>query len=130
MQQLAAAIPALLFLTACSTLPTEHQLIGTWTAPETFTEQSGVTTSRSKQMVDLTLRPDHTFVWSLRGHHQAGSGHWSLRQRWLTFVFDSHEKGHKVGHPYRDKIIKLSAEELIYIQGEEDPGEEVHLTRR
>jgi hypothetical protein len=130
MNELVAAIVTLLSVTACSTVPTEHQLIGTWMAPEIWTEERGVTTSHSKQMVDLTLRADHTFLWSLRGRHEAGTGHWSLRGRWLTFVFTSREEGHKVGHPYRDKIIKLSAEELVYIQGEEDPDVEVHLTKR
>ena len=62
------AVPAL--LTACSTLPTERQLVGTWTMPATQTSvDDGVTIKRShsKQMVDLTLTADHRFIWTPRG---------------------------------------------------------------
>ena len=118
------------FLTACNTLPTERQLVGTWTAPRSSTEADGVTVSQSKQMVDLTVRPDHTFVWSLRGQGPKDFGRWRLDGRWLITEYTNRGKGHKVGHEYRDKIITLSSHDLIYVQGEEDPGEEVHLTRR
>ena len=61
MNGLAASVTAMFLLAACNTLPTERQLIGTWTAPKSSTESDGVTL-HSKQMVDLTLRADHTFV--------------------------------------------------------------------
>src|ERR1051325_5287147 len=77
MNALGASIITLCFLSACSTLPAERQLIGMWTRPETETvshNEFGMTRSYSKQMVDLTLRPDHTFVWSLHGGRRTDFG--------------------------------------------------------
>ena len=51
---------------------------------------------------------------------------------WLISEFTTRGKAHKVklAHPYRDRIIKISSHELIYVQGEDDPRMEVRLTRR
>jgi hypothetical protein len=120
-------------LTACGSLPAEHQLVGTWTRPETEkTVNDGITIRRSysKQMVDLTLRPDHTFMWSLHGGRRTDFGHWHLSGRYLISEFSNPGKGRKAGYPYRDKITKLTPNELVYVQSEDAPGEEVHLTRR
>jgi hypothetical protein len=125
------AVPAL--LTACSILPTEHQLVGTWTRPakeKTVNDGLTITRSYSKQMVDLTLRPDHTFVWSLHGGRPTDFGRWHLSGRYLISEFSNRGKSRKTGYPYRDRIIKLTPQELVYVQGEDAPGEEVHLTRR
>ena len=130
MNWFAVLVTALFLLAACNTLPTEFQLVGTWTAPKSSTESGGVTLSHSKQMVDLTLRPDHMFVWSLRGQGPMDFGRWRLHGRWLITEYTNRGKGHRVGHECRDKIIELSSHDLIYVQGEDDSGEEVHLTRR
>jgi hypothetical protein len=130
MNQLIASVGALVFLTACSTLPTERQLIGTWTAPKSSIESDGVRLSHSKQMIDLTLTPDHRFVWSVRGQGPTDFGRWQLDGRRLITEYANRGKGHKVAHEYRDKIIKVSPNELIYVQGEDETGEEVHLTKR
>jgi len=116
MNQLTAGVGALLFLTACSTLPTERQLIGTWTAPKSSIESDGVTVSHSKQMIDLTLTQDHRFVWSVRGQGPTDFGRWQLDGRWLITEYVNRGKGHKVAHEYRDKIIKVSPNELIYVK--------------
>ena len=81
-------------------------------------------------MVDLTLTQDHRFVWSVRGQGPTDFGRWQLDGRWLITEYANRGKGHKVAHEYRDKIIKVSPNELIYVQGEDDTGEEVHLTKR
>ena len=120
-------------LSACSTLQAEHQLVGTWTAPaKETTVNDGITIKRSysKRMVDLTLRPDHTFVWSQQGRRTTDFGRWHLSGRHLITEYTNHGKGHKVAHPYRDRIIKLTRTELVYIQGEDTADTEVHLTRR
>jgi hypothetical protein len=131
MNRLAALIAALFSLAACNTLPTDRQLVGTWTAPESSTQnQSGITLSTSKQMVDITLAPDHSFFSGLHGRRPKDFGRWHLYGWLLIWDFTNPAKGHRVGHPYRDRIIKISPRELVYLQGEDDPGLEVHLTRR
>ena len=125
------AVPAL--LTACSTLPAEHQLVGTWTAPAketTINDGLTITRSYSKQMVDLTLRPDHTFVWSHDGGRPTDLGRWHLSGRYLISEFSNRGMGRKAGYPYRDKIIKLTPKELVYVQGEDTADIEVHLSRQ
>jgi hypothetical protein len=119
-----------LLLNACSALPTERQLVGTWTAPKSSTEIKGVEQAHSKQMIDFTFSPDHNFVWGLHEQRPTSAGRWQLRGRFLITEYTTPAKGHKLAYPYRDKIIKLTSQELIYVQGEDDPGAEVHLTRR
>ena len=111
-------------------MPTERQLVGTWTAPESSTEVKGVEQSHSKQMIDFTFAPGHIFYGGLHGRRPTDFGRWQLDGQYLIFEFTNRAKGHKVAYPYRDKIIKLTSHELVYIQGEDDPGEKVHLTRR
>lgn len=133
MNWLVASLAISASLTACSSLPVEHQLVGTWTRPETEkTVNDGITIRRSysKQMVDLTLSPDHTFVWSLHGRRRTDFGRWHLSGRYLISEFSNPGRGRKAGYPYRDKVTKLTPNELVYVQGEDAPGEEVHLTRR
>ena len=121
----------MLSLAGCNTLPTERQLIGTWTAPERITlNESGIEQSHSKQIVALTLRPDHTFVWTSRGKRRKDFGRWYLSGRYLVSEFNNPGRDRKTHYPYRDKIIKLTSQELIYVQGEDAPGETVHLTKR
>lgn len=123
-------VAALLFLSACSTIPTERKLVGTWTAPESSTWLGDLEQSRSKQMIDITFMPDHRFVGGLHGQHPKDFGRWRLSGRYLILEFTNRAKGHKVAYPYRDTIIKLTSQELVYVQGEDDAGAEVHLTRR
>jgi hypothetical protein len=134
MNRLVAPLAIPLFLTACSTLPTERQLVGTWTAPRTetiITRHSGVERSYSKQMVDLTLTSDHKLMFWVRGKRSPDSvGHWHLDGRWLVSEFSRPNEGHKIRHSYRDKIIKLTPQELVYVQSADDPKVEVHLTKR
>jgi hypothetical protein len=85
---------------------------------------------QTQQMVDLTLAPDHTFIWSLRGQRPTEYGRWHLDGRTLVSEFTSRGKGYKIANPYRDRIVKVSSQELIYVQGKDDAGVEAHLTRR
>jgi hypothetical protein len=125
------ACVATLFLVACNTVPTEHELVGTWTMPTRLaTDASGKMAPDTQQMVDLTLAPDHTFIWSPRGQAPTAYGYWHLDGRTLITEFTSHGKGYKIANPYRDRIVKVSSKEVIYVQGKEDAGVEVHLTRR
>jgi hypothetical protein len=88
MNRLVASLAFSFLLTACNALPTERQLIGTWTTPESFTQNEfGVTQSHSKQMVDLTLTPDHRFTWSLHGGRPTDFGRWQLHGRYLISEF-------------------------------------------
>ena len=126
------AVPSL--LTACSTFPTERQLVGTWTAPvseTTTTSEFGGRHSHSKQLVDLTLTSDHRLVFWIRGERIPDSvGHWHLDGRWLCSEFTRRNEAYKVTHSYRDRIIKLTPHELVYRQSADDPGVEIHLTKR
>jgi hypothetical protein len=134
MNRLVAPLAVPLLLIACSTLPTERQLVGIWTAPRTetiITRHSGVEHSSSKQMVDLTLTSDHQLMFWVRGERSPDSvGHWHLDGRWLVSEFTRPNEGNKIRHSYRDKIIKLTPQELVYVQSADDPGVEVHLTKR
>ena len=137
MNRLAAFLAASLLLTGCSALPTERQLIGTWTGPEEetkITSESGVEHSHSKQMIDLTLRPDHRLVFYVRGERRADSiGHWRLDGRWLLIEFTRRKEAHKIRHSVRGRIITATPHELFYVQEGGGPGVdgvEVHLTRR
>jgi hypothetical protein len=133
MNRLVASLAVPVLLTACSTLPAEHQLVGTWTMPATQTSvDNGVTIKRShsKEMVDLTLTADHRFIWTPRGRAPDATGRWHLDGHSLVWEFTSRRKGHKVTHPYRDRIIRLTPTELVYIQGEDTADTDVHLTRR
>src|SRR5215470_10941903 len=113
MDRLTTAVTALFVLTASNSLPTERQLVGTWTAPRSSTETDGIMVSQSKQMVYLTLRPDQTFVWSIHKQAPQDFGRWRLDGRWLITECTNRGKGHKIGHEYRDKIITLSSHDLI-----------------
>jgi hypothetical protein len=130
----AASVTAPFLLTACCTLPTERQLVGTWTAPvkeTTITNGSGLQHSYSKEMVDLTLTSDHRLVFWARGQRSPDSvGHWRLDGQRLISEFTRRNEGHKIWHSYRDKIIKLTPHELVYVQSADDPGVEIHLTKR
>jgi hypothetical protein len=82
-------------------------------------------------MVDLTLTPDHRLVFWIRGERTPDSvGHWHLDGRWLCSEFTRRNEAHKVTHSYRDRIIKLTPHELVYMQSADDPGVEIHLTKR
>src|SRR5438477_8607136 len=111
-----AVVPFL--LNACSALPTERQLVATWTAPKSSTEINGVEQSHSKQMIDFTFAPDHSFAWGLHGKRPTAAGRWRLHGRSLITEHTTPGKGHKLAYPYRDKIIKLTSQELVYLQGE------------
>jgi hypothetical protein len=130
----AASVAAPFLLTACCTLPTERQLVGTWTAPvkeTTITSEYGVQHSYSKSVVDLTLASDHRLVFWVRGERSPDSvGHWRLDRGWLVSEFTRRKEGHKIRHSYRDKIIKTTSQELGYMQSADDPGVEIHLTKR
>jgi hypothetical protein len=134
MNRLAASIAPPFLLIACSTLPTERQLVGTWTAPvkdTTITSEYGVQRSHSKEMVDLTLTADHRLVFWVRGKRSPDSvGHWQLDGQWLVSEFTRPKEGHKIRHSYRDRIVKVTSQELVYVQSADDPGVEVHLTKR
>ncbi len=131
MNSLVAPLALSFLLTACAALPTERQLVGTWTIPEsTRLNEFGIAKSHSKQMMDLTLAPDHRFTWSRHGGRRTDFGRWQLQGRYLISEFSNPGKRRKVGYPYRDRIIKLTRQELVYLQGEDAPGENVHLTRR
>lgn len=97
--------------------------VGTWTIPESTTlNEFGIAQSHSKQMADLTLTPDHRFTWSRHGGRRTDFGRWQLRGRYLISEFSNPGKRRKVGYPYRDRIIKLTPQELVYVQGEDAPG--------
>src|SRR5437763_11038378 len=102
MNRLAPFVVAPLLLSACSTLSTEHQLVGTWTdhLKETvLTSDSGVQHSYSKQMVDLILYPDHRLAFWLRGQRSPDSiGQWHLEGRSLFIEFTRRPEDHKVRH--------------------------------
>jgi hypothetical protein len=82
MNRIVASLAVMSLLTACSTLPADQQLVGTWTAPlkeTTITSESGVQHSHSKQMVDLTLSSDYRLMFWVRGERAPDSvGHWHL----------------------------------------------------
>src|SRR5215211_4833255 len=107
-----ALLGVALLLSACSTLPTESQLVGTWTAPlkeTTITSEYGVHQSYSKEVVDLTLASDHRLAFWVRGERSPDSlGHWHLDGRWLVTEFTRPKEGHRIRHSYRDRIIKLT----------------------
>ena len=118
MNRVALSATWMLALSACSGLPTERQLVGTWTSPESTTENEfGVTQSRSKQMVDATFGADHTYVWRLRGHKPTAIGRWSLSGRYIVTEFTTRGHGRRIPHQYRDKITKLTEHELIFPEG-------------
>ena len=119
MNRVLSSAAALFALSACNTLPTERQLIGTWTSPETlYQNEFGITQSHSKQMVEATFSADHRYVWAPRGHRPTAIGRWHLSGRWLFTEFAAHEKGRQVSHAYRDKIVKISPEKLVFPEGE------------
>src|ERR1051325_4302566 len=137
MNWLTPCLAATFLLDGCSVLPTERQLIGTWTDHERetkITSESGVERSYSKQMVDLTFRPDHTLVFWVRGERHAGSiGRWHLDGRFIFIEFTRRKEAHKVKYSVRGKIIRSTPHETFYVQEDRDPavnGVEVHLTRR
>jgi hypothetical protein len=137
MNRLASSLAATFLLSGCSALPTESQLVGTWTDHERetkITSESGVERSYSKQMVDLTFRPDHTYDFWVRGERRADSiGHWHLDGRFIFLEFTRRKEAHKVKRSVRGRIIRLTAREFVYVQEDRDPafnGVEVHLTRR
>jgi hypothetical protein len=137
MNRLAPLLAIVFLLVACSTLPTERQLVGTWTdhLKETFIRsESGVEHSYSKQMVDLHLTSDHRLVFWVRGERTPDSiGHWRLDGGWLCIEFTRRNEHHRINHSYRLKITRLSPHELLYVQSSHDPAEDgikVHLTRR
>ena len=72
--------------------------------------------THSKQTVDLKLAADHTFAWSLDGRQRTDFGHWQLAGRYLVSRFSNAARGRKAGFPFRDKIIKVTPQELVYIQ--------------
>ena len=124
-----------IFLSACSGIPTEKRLIGTWTAPERETRRAdGYLISHSKQMVDVTFKSDHTFRWSLHGHRVTDYGHWQLRDRDLIWIFTNAAPNRKAGYPFHDRILKLTDQELVYIQDKNSSpkaaGLKIYLTRR
>lgn len=133
-----APLLAIVFLlAACSTLPTERQLVGTWSdhLKETFIRgESGVEHSYSKRMVDLSLTADHRLVFWLRGERTPDSiGRWRLDGQSLWIEFTRRNEHHRITHSYRNKITKISPYELLYVQSSDDPAEDgikVHLTRR
>src|SRR3954464_15122821 len=124
------------FLSSCTALPTERQLVGTWTAPEKWTRDnaSGVMISHSKQMRDFRLAANHTFTWSRHGRRPTEFGHWDLSGRYLITWYNHTARGRDAGFRFRDKITKVTPEELVYIQSEDSgpdaAGVDVHLTRR
>ena len=110
-------------LAACSALPTERQLIGTWRMPvDQFEDQFGIT-HRKPTMAENTLKPDHTYTSSHLGHHGMITGHWRLSGRWLSYEFPSRRYRRSVVERYRAKILKLSDRELIVSDTEGRDGE-------
>jgi hypothetical protein len=114
MIRLAAVLAASVAVTGCSTLPTEQQLVGTWRMPADRNENEfGVVTWQSKQMAEITVRPDHTYISRRLGERRSVSGHWQLNGRWLSWDGPSLTKGRRVMKRDRAEILKLSDRELV-----------------
>ena len=110
-------------LTACSTLPTERQLIGSWRTPvDQFEDQFGVM-HRKPTMAENTLKPDHTYTSRHLGHHGTIRGRWRLSGRWLSYEFASRRYGRRAVERYRAKIVRLSDRELVVVDEEGRDGE-------
>jgi hypothetical protein len=129
-------------LSACSGIPTESKLVGTWAGPERTTRSSefGYIISQSKEMVYVHFFPDHTFAWSrhdpLAPARPTDVGRWQLNGRNLTWTFTNPATGRKAGASSHDTIVELTNQKLIYVQGAQGSdagadavGEVVHLTR-
>jgi len=113
----AGAIAAVI-LSGCNTLPTEQRLIGTWQmSADQVEDERGVMhrpTGR-EYIAENTLRPDHTYTSTFRGHRGVTTGRWSLRDRWLLYEFPTRTQGRRVVERNRVKIVKLSSRELLVI---------------
>ena len=93
----------------------EHRLVGTWTMPiDTRQNEFGVTQWRSKQLAEMTIKPDHTYTSKHRGNSAAVAGRWRLSGRWLISEFTTRKNGRTVTERNRNHILKLSDQQLVF----------------
>ena len=115
MLRLTALLVISLGLAACSSFPSERQLVGTWTMPRrTIQNEFGITQWRSKQMAENTLRSDHTYTSRHVGRRGMVTGRWRLSGRWLVYEFPTRQNRQRVLEHHRAKILKVSDRELIF----------------
>src|SRR5215210_1805 len=101
----ATLIAAAFASVGCTTLPAEHGLVGTWTMPvKTTQNEFGITQWRSKQLVVMTIRPNHTYTQKHQSESAGVTGHWRLSGRWLVSEFTTRKRGRTVTERNRNHI--------------------------
>lgn len=81
---------------------------------ETIQNEFGMTQWRSKQLVEMTIRPDHTYTARQQGHSAAVTGRWRLSGRWIISESTTRRNGHTVTEQNRNHILQLTDQQLIF----------------
>jgi hypothetical protein len=121
-------VVAIMFLAvaSCSRSPsTEERLIGTWEAPASTTLYDARTPNApfpitSKEMVQIIFTPDHKEVWRYGGDRDDVVAKWHLEGDDLVFVLETQSEAGPPGTTKREKIKKITSEELVFTDGTTD----------
>ena len=115
---------ALLTLGACARRGSvEQRLIGTWEMPASTilydrNTPDAVFPIVSKEVVEITFTADHKEVWrASRGGPVGATARWHLEGDDLVSVLESDSEAGPRGTMRREKIKKVTAEELIFTDG-------------
>lgn len=99
----------------------EERLIGTWEMPASTIIYDANTPNapfpiKSKDMVQITFTPDHKEVWRVRGADEVVAK-WHLEGDDLVFTLETQAEAGPPGTTQRQKIKRITAEELVFIEG-------------
>ena len=114
---------AVLALGPCSRTPSmEERLIGTWETPKSTIIYDRNTPDAtfpitSKEFVEISFTADHKEVWRSRGGPVETMARWHLEGDDLVFTLETQSESGPPGTTKREKIKKITAEELVFIDG-------------
>ena len=114
---------ALFIFASCTTLPpTEPRLIGTWAISGAIDHhQDGSQTRVSLEpTMDITVTPDHRMIWRDRSGKGEAVARWRLEGNDLVFTMETKSFWGGPGTTRRERIVKITSNELIVGDGTTD----------
>jgi hypothetical protein len=96
----------------------ERQLVGTWESPgfETVYSSDG-DYSPADWVMQITFTRDHKEIWSVPGRDDHAEARWHLEGNDLVFTTESESFYGPSGLTRRERIIKITADELVFSDG-------------
>jgi hypothetical protein len=102
--------------------PTEGRLIGTWKSSGAIIHERDGRETRVAfdQKMEITFTPDHKEIWHDYNANTMAVARWRLKGNVLVFTLETASFWGPAGITRRETIKKLTADELVFTNGEID----------